>query len=314
MKSFLRLTHIEIENANAIAGMTYGFPAITAFLGFVHALSRNLQQKQDNLKLDGCAIVVHNYQIHTYQPDPWKDSVFCLTRNPPTEEGKPAPFNEEGRMHLIVSLIIECDFSSADMDEALRNSLKKMIYKHRIAGGIIIKIDEVDLVDPPEDPEEFYAFVRKEKRKLLPGFLLVERSDLLKEHFANLKAEKSKAELIDAWLDFIVIKHQAKSKPNQNIGENIQVEWEQMSKPGAGWLVPLNTGYRAISELYAPGQIKNTRNLDTPVRFVESIYTVGQWLSPHRIKNWNHIFWRYESDPSAGWYLCKNSYLPLGDI
>ncbi|WP_279456876.1 type I-F CRISPR-associated protein Csy2 [Aeromonas veronii] len=44
MKSTLLLRHLKVENANAISGLTYGFPAISHFLGFTHALSRRLEQ------------------------------------------------------------------------------------------------------------------------------------------------------------------------------------------------------------------------------------------------------------------------------
>ena len=45
MKSTLLLRHLKVENANAISGLTYGFPAISHFLGFTHALSRRLEQE-----------------------------------------------------------------------------------------------------------------------------------------------------------------------------------------------------------------------------------------------------------------------------
>ncbi|PVF10187.1 type I-F CRISPR-associated protein Csy2, partial [Yersinia pestis] len=43
MSSLIVLHQVRVENANAIAGLTYGFPAITHFLGYSHALSRKLQ-------------------------------------------------------------------------------------------------------------------------------------------------------------------------------------------------------------------------------------------------------------------------------
>lgn len=45
MRSTLLLRHLKVENANAISGLTYGFPAISHFLGFTHALSRRLEQE-----------------------------------------------------------------------------------------------------------------------------------------------------------------------------------------------------------------------------------------------------------------------------
>lgn len=44
MSSLILLRRLRVENANAIAGVTWGFPAITHFLGFTHALSRKLTQ------------------------------------------------------------------------------------------------------------------------------------------------------------------------------------------------------------------------------------------------------------------------------
>ena len=40
MTSYILLEKVSVEDANCIAGFTYGFPAITGFLGFTHAISR----------------------------------------------------------------------------------------------------------------------------------------------------------------------------------------------------------------------------------------------------------------------------------
>jgi CRISPR-associated protein Csy2 len=55
MSSLILLRRVRVENANAIAGLTYGFPAITHFLGFSHALSRRLTETH-GLRIDGCAV------------------------------------------------------------------------------------------------------------------------------------------------------------------------------------------------------------------------------------------------------------------
>lgn len=65
MSSLILLRRLRVENANAIAGVTWGFPAITHFLGFTHALSRKLTQSH-GLRLDGCAVVCHQHQIHAH--------------------------------------------------------------------------------------------------------------------------------------------------------------------------------------------------------------------------------------------------------
>src|SRR5687767_14223913 len=103
MKALLTIRNICVDNANAIAGLTYGFPAVSHFLGFTHALSRKLTRKL-GVALGGCAVVCHSHKVQAYQPSGWGDYVFALTRNPLTKEGDTAPFNEEGRMHMEVTL------------------------------------------------------------------------------------------------------------------------------------------------------------------------------------------------------------------
>src|ERR1700722_11508278 len=116
VKSLLILPNLEVENANAIAGFTHGFPAISNFLGFTHALSRKLKASH-NLTLGGCAVVCHQHQIQAYRDSKWEDYVYSLTRNPLTKDGRPPGFIEEGRMHLKLTLVIECNFFTDDFTE-----------------------------------------------------------------------------------------------------------------------------------------------------------------------------------------------------
>ena len=113
MSHVIVLRHLQVENANAVAGLTYGFPAISHFLGYVHALSRKLQASH-GLTLGGCGVICHRRQIHAHSSG--RDYQFALTRNPLTKEAKTAAFNEEGRMHMTVSLVIECAGEIANGD------------------------------------------------------------------------------------------------------------------------------------------------------------------------------------------------------
>src|SRR5690606_16030715 len=62
-----------------------------------------------------------------------------------------------------------------------------------------------DIVDLAKEDQ-----LRSTKRKLLPGFVLQDRSDYLAEHFSKLKESNPKAELLDAWFDFIALKQVAR--------------------------------------------------------------------------------------------------------
>ncbi len=310
----LILRHIKVENANAIAGLTWGFPAITNFLGFTHALSRKLPQEL-KLELTGCGVVCHQREAQAYQPRGWGDYVFALTRNPLTRKEKPPSFNEEGRMRMTVSLVIPVagDLDDVEDQEELKQLIEQLALCQRLAGGTILSIGAVELHEPPEGYEEFTIFSRNQLRQLLPGFALVQRSDLLAEHTRNYLKQNPDKEPLDAWLDFSALKYQAEYQaehPEGDVDENTPAKWHYVPKPGKGWLVPVPIGYRGISELYQPGEVARTRDATTPFRFVESVYTIGEWLSPHRITELDHLIWRYTTEPKSGWYLCENSYQP----
>ncbi|WP_337237845.1 type I-F CRISPR-associated protein Csy2, partial [Proteus faecis] len=55
-----------------------------------------------------------------------------------------------------------------------------------------------------------------------------------------------------------------------------KANWEDQPKPNSGYLVPISTGYCAISECYAPGQVANVRDTSIPATFAEVAYSVGE--------------------------------------
>ncbi|AHG20879.1 CRISPR-associated protein [Chania multitudinisentens RB-25] len=293
MSTLIVLRHVRVENANAIAGLTYGFPAITHFLGFTHALSRKLQLTHD-LELENCGVVCHQQQLHAHSSG-W-DRVFSLTRNPLTKEAKTAAFNEEGRMHMTVSLLIECNGVVANGREgakALADHLAPLCLRQRLAGGTIVSIGEVSVMAYPDETKA----LRRLMRRLLPGFVLLDRSELLQAHFEVLKQKEPQAEMIDAWLDFAALKMQA------TVDETIQ--WRYVAKPEKGFLVPLQTGYQAISPLFPPGEVENARDPVTPFRFAEAVYGIGEWRSPHRINDLKTLLWHYHHLNDT--YVCRSA-------
>lgn len=311
MSSLLVLCHLKVENANAIAGHTWGFPAISNFLGFTHALSRKAEPALE-LTLSDCGVVCHRSQVQAYQPSGWGDWVFALSRNPLTRESKTAAFVEEGRMHLDISLIIRVEgriLSDEDHRKVLAAQLARMALTLRLAGGTLCSLDRADLHLVPPGEEEELAFTRKLMRSLLPGFALVSRADTLADHLYDQQQQDPNTEALDAWLDFAALKFRSE-QPDEDAADNAPVEWKRVPKSASGWIVPITIGYRAISALYEPGAVARARDANTPFRFVETAYSLGQWLSPHRITQLDELLWRYEPDPANGWYLCTNAYRP----
>ena len=83
-----------------------------------------------------------------------------------------------------------------------------------------------------------------------------------------------------------------------------------LPKPAPGWLVPISTGYKGISPLYQPGEVMFSRDESVPFQFVESIYSIGEWLNPMRAESLENLFWFNSYDSENNLYQCKNSYVP----
>jgi CRISPR-associated protein Csy2 len=313
MSQYIVLSRIKVQNANCIAGFTWGFPAITHFLGFTHALHRKLSREYD-ITLGGCAVVSHDYQVHVYKPSPRKNYEFIQRKNPPVlaiHKKSSPPIIEEGKMNLTTSIIIEVTKELVATSEKIK-ICKKAIREHcltgRIAGGTILTIGHVDLLSASTE-KQLANLNRKLKRLMMPGFVLQDRSEYLKTHFNQLKENVSNAQILDAWLDFSAMKYQAqpdlKAKNTQPTLET-KAEWILLPKPHVkGWLVPIMTGYKAISELSPAGKVANSRDANTPTCFVEAVHSIGEWKSMHRISDISEMIWKYQY--KKDWYLCSQT-------
>ncbi|UAB71343.1 type I-F CRISPR-associated protein Csy2 [Vibrio sp. SCSIO 43132] len=276
---YLILKNIRIANANAIAGSTYGFPSVTHFLGYVHALSRKLSVS-DGIALEDVGIVCHDHQVHAYRESSYEPYSFALTRNPLTKEGKTAPINEEGRMHLTVSLVIRTrgfNITSEDKVKSQCSAVKTLAESHKLAGGRILSIQNCYLAK-----SDCHKAIL---RPLLPGFVLTDQSSLLAEH------QTEKVQPLDAWLNFTSIKFEPTTTPLSEGSE--QVKWQPTSKP-KGYLVPLHVGYKAIAPTYPAGEVANVRDAQTPVSFVEPVHSIGEWVgAPSRLDSLQDMLWHY---------------------
>ena len=95
MSQYLLINRIQVQNANAVAGFTWGFPAITHFLGFVHNLQRKISQHEtyQDFSLSGCAVIAHQHHVHSYKKTNEKgnkvgDFLFSQSKNPSLFRGK----------------------------------------------------------------------------------------------------------------------------------------------------------------------------------------------------------------------------------
>ena len=89
------------------------------------------------------------------------------------------------------------------------------------------------------------------------------------------------------------------------------MKWaDPQRRKGSGWVVPIPVGYAALTPSHAPGTVRNARDASVPMLFVESVYSLGEWISPHRLTHLAQLLWRAEADEAQGLYRCRNGYHP----
>ncbi|WGI25667.1 type I-F CRISPR-associated protein Csy2 [Halomonas alkaliantarctica] len=315
----LVLPRLRIQNANAISSpMTWGFPAMSAFVGVQQVLERNLP---DDIKLVFNEIGVVCHHIEPQVTEGGFIKAFHLTRNPVDKSGGTAAIVEEGRSHLEVTLLIGVesegdDLSSAERRRAIAQTLFDQVQGMRIAGGSVMPAFDTQQRNRPElisfsaTESERVKQWRRLKRRLLPGFALVLRDDLLAEHTATLKAQDESATTLDAWLDLSRLNHEClvEQVEDEKDGKEKEVVQWNVRRPYRGWLVPIPVGYGAISDQYDPGEVANARDPSVPFRFVESLYSIGEWVSPHRFQKPDDLMWFVENDLGRGIYRLQNDY------
>jgi len=330
----LVLPHIRVQNANAISSpMTWGFPAITAFTGAMTALERRLG-RDAGIAFYGVGVICHHFEAQVTTSGYTR--AFHLTRNPVQADGSTAGIVEEGRVHLEITLVFDVRIADTHLEDAQRAALAEQIAHlvagMRIAGGSVMpalpgakrQFTKPSLHRVPDgweggasdDARNTYGqWFRTLSRRWLPGFALVSRDDLLQTRLAELRTGDPAATALDAWLDLSRWTSRAVERaapPDSD--QPPSVEW--VTDPRAGWTVPIPVGFAALSKLHAPGTVSGTRDAHTPFRFVETVWSIGQWVSPHRLKRLGDLVWAPDNDHDPdqpehqGLYRCVNAYVP----
>jgi CRISPR-associated protein Csy2 len=291
IRRILLLPHIKIHNANALSSpFTIGFPAMTAWLGSMHALQRKVNGNGlPNIKFNSLAVVSHEMDLQTYKgPGDYVHSIIG-TSNPLDKDGNRPSFIEEARCHLDVSMLIEHTGITKDEEDALLAVIAHHLNASmKIAGGNILSFQKPTLhrLEEGNDQE-----LRRLTRQLMPGYAIIERRELMTD------AMEQGQDALAALLDYLVVHH------NCEKDDSGEVSWTSRRKT-AGWIVPIATGFHGITEL---GKAKNQRDPETPHRFAESVVTIGEFRMPHRILSIDDILWCYHTDTDKNLYLCQQN-------
>jgi len=307
--ALILLPRLQVQNANAVSGpLTWGFPSPTAFTGFIHALERRLTDELDK-GFGGVGIICHQFDPQVSKPAGKYTQVFQLTRNPLGKDGRSTAIVEEGRVHMEVSLLFTLhDYMDREDGELFIERVMETLHSMRLAGGSILpqrpgKRFEAQYWPLPQNRKDQDETFRKLRRRLLPGFALVLREDRLEERLNELREDNQQANALDALMDFSRINIEPDilnpEKPDET-------HWGVRKQQG--WLVPIPVGYGAISPLYGAGEVVNARDDSTEFCFVESLYSLGEWISPHRLTTLQQLLWHHHADIESGLYRCINHY------
>lgn len=321
MRNFILIPHLKLHNANAMSSpYTIGFPAMTAWLGAVHALQRKLQgSNYSNITLDRVAISCHAFNLQTYKGQGDYVNSIIVSRNPLIFDEKyndnnpkglynskyeapliGAAFIEEARCHLEVSILIEClNFDlEPEIFAEFEAYLTRLAFNMKFASGDVLAVQPCEVIRC-DDNAENNQDVKKILRKLMLGHVLIERRDLVQK--TMLEEQK---DALDAVLDYLKVSHLATED------EHGHVSWSS-SRKESGWLVPIAVGFQGISEL---GYAKNQRDTNTPHRFAESVVTLGEFIMPYRVTKLDDMLWQYHVDLDKNLYLCQNSKITTSTI
>lgn len=293
-KTYLLIPHIHIQNANAMSSSyTIGFPAMTAWLGSVHAIQRKLNGKNnlEKVVLKQTAVICYKCNIQNYKGP--RDPVYSIvgTANPLRKKGSAferPPFIEEARVHLEVSLLIEASGINVDNSIEVIDALENILQQMKVASGDVMAFGDIKVVYVDEDnPRETRLLLKQ----LMPGYVLVERKDLMEQFTAEEDA-------LDTLLSYLQVEHTALKNEN-----GVVVSWNSKRKCN-GWLVPIAVGFKGLATV---GKVKGQRDQNKEHCFVESLVTLGEFKMSHRFSSIDDIMWHYEYIEEQQLYLCRNS-------
>lgn len=311
------LPHLRVQNANAVSSpLTHGFPSMTAFLGLMWALQRKAHAAGIDAQFKAVGVVCHEHQEQATRSGFVR--TFHLSRNPVGRDGGSAAIVEEGRIHLELSLVLAVDSPSWSRDADARADglviLADLLAGMRIAGGSILPVSQpwryrnrpwsVDLTGTAQDRS---AVFRKARMRLLPGFALVARDDVLEQRLGELQESDPDADRLQAWLSLARINWRWSPSEGKDKGD-----WHN-DRAGKGWIVPIPVGYGALGDVHPPGSVANARAASTHFCFVESLYSVGEWISPHRLAEAEQLLWYADTHKETGLYRCRNDHVRADD-
>ena len=106
------------------------------------------------------------------------------------KKGERPSFIEDARIHLSVSLLIEAERVDGNNMELLEQAVKEILPRMKMAGGDILDIRKIQVMRINEDNP---ISVRKVISTLMPGYIPIERRDLMEAKELEGKRQSGQA-------------------------------------------------------------------------------------------------------------------------
>ncbi|EKA5635856.1 type I-F CRISPR-associated protein Csy2 [Vibrio navarrensis] len=283
MSTLLVLPKLNVQKANAhSSSISVGFPAMTGFFGFVHALERHINQTGRHVKMPRFGVAVYDVVNHRHREP--ADRFYSLkdVGKPLKADGGRQSTVEFATCDITITLAIEIETELDEVD--LVTIVQQLLHsKMRLCGGDIIGFNKPWVCDISTD-EKFRWF----KRILMPAQIMTSRHSLLLEH------SKQTQDSLESILSLLSVHYSA-------TGEGDNIQW-QGAKIEAGWLVPIGVGYYALSDVKAASNMLHTRDNVTPHCFVESLISIGEFKLSYRLNSIDELLWSATYDEKHNLY------------
>ena len=112
------------------------------------------------------------------------------------------------------------------------SSIERALGTLRVASGVCVGYDSCEVIKLEGDAIETRRKTKRVLFKLLPGFALIDRSDLLQPHCDALIEHNDQASLLEAWMDFGGLRHRYCQSTEQETTEDSEEptkgEWQRV--------------------------------------------------------------------------------------
>ena len=233
--------------------------------------------------------------MRAYRENTYSDLSIISAANPLDKNGNRPSFVPEIKCGMEISLL--CELSKNNYDSEMLNEMASCLVNgnFRIASGDVQPTVKPYIVNLDTENVEDKAFNKYIVQRLMPGYALIERRELM------IESMKQGNDALDALLEHIAVN----AEPTIN-SDKIEIN---RSRKERGWLVPISTGYAAVSGL---GIATNQRCTDTPHCFAESMVTLGEFKMLHRFQNISSLLWHGIYDENNGTY-CYSQHIEEDD-